>query len=182
MERPMANYPHVALGYTQETSEIRPRFFVVKRHDDNGALSFLEELNAVSQLFLVQRRQWRLDGHRQLRGKLFEQALFSLSAAPYIDYCHTACSQHKRRQFIRFPETSRSKGLNRRDQDLLCKVVGCVLIPQVTQTVEPDPGSHSSKQFGFGITVISRSDSLYQFGVAALGLVLFNSHQFIFYV
>src|SRR5512144_562146 len=95
MDRSMAYHAHVGLGNTQETGEIRARSLIIESHDDYGAFALFQILHTAPELLAVDARYGRLDGRRQLRPDLFEQAFFSLRGAADVERRHPARSEDK---------------------------------------------------------------------------------------
>jgi hypothetical protein len=167
----MANHPDVGFGHAQKAGYIRAGLLVIERHDDHGPFPFFEILDTASELFVVQMRHGRLNRH-EIRGKRFKQSFSSPSPAAQIHHHHPACAEHEGRELLRLAQATRPQSFKGRNEHLLRQVVRGVAIPQVTQAVEPNPGSHSAKQLGFGFAVVSGPDLPHQFGI-----VEFKVHQ-----
>ena len=128
----MANHPHVGFGNAQETGDIRAGLLVIESHDDHRAFALFQILHTARELFMVEVRHGRLDRRQQIRPKLFEQAFFSLSAAAQVEHRHPARSQHEGCELLRFTQAARPQSFQRRDQNLLRKVLRGVFVSQVT--------------------------------------------------
>ena len=173
----MANHPDIGFGNTQEAGDIRAGLLVVESHDDDRAFAFFQILHTARELFLVEAWHGRLHRRQQIRSKLFQQACFTLRVAAQVQHRHPARSQHKGCELLRLPQAARPQCFQRRDQNLLRKIVRSVFVSQVPQSIQPDARRHPAEQLGFCFAVVSGADLPHQ-----LGILQFNVHHHIFYV
>lgn len=171
----MSNHPHVSFGNAQKTGKIRTSLLVIESHDHDRAFTFFQILYTAPKLFPVQARHRRLEFRQPIRPKLAEQMLLSLSGPAQAEHRHPASAQHEGRQLPGLTQPTRSQRFERRDHDLLCKVLRGVFVSQVAQAIQPNARSHPAEQFGFSFTVGSTTDSPHQ-----LRVVQFSIHQHAF--
>ncbi len=173
----MANHAYIGFGNAEETGDIRGCLLVIETHDDDRPFALFQILYTANELFMVEVWHRRLDRRLEIRPKLFEQSFFPLSAAAQVEHHHPARSQHEGCEFLRFTQATSPQSFERRDQNLLRKVLGGLFVPQVTQTIEPNAWSHPAEQLGFSFAVASGADLPHQ-----LSIVQANDHQHTFYV
>ena len=87
------------------------------------------------------------------------------------DRLHEGC------ELFRFTQPTRPKSFQRRDQNLLRKVIRSLFVSQVTQSIQPNTRSHPAEQLGLRLAVASEADLPHQ-----LSIVQFDIHPHIFYV
>jgi hypothetical protein len=159
----MADDPNVRLRDPEKAGRFRPCLVVVEGHDDNGAFTLAEALDAASQLTVIDLRH-----RRRIRDEVAaehrQQLFLPPRAAPQIDHDHAAGAQDEVGELVRFSQSSCPKGFQYFHEHLLDEVVRGSRRSQVAETIEPNPRRHAAAQLGFGLA-IAGSDARCEVGV-----------------
>ena len=118
----------------------------------------------------------------QIGSKVLEKAFFSLRAATQIEHGHPAGSQNERCELFRLAQAARAESLNRRDENLLHKILCCLLIPQMTEAIEPNTRSHPAEELRFGFVVGSVTDQGHQISILQIRVHEHTVNQHTLYV